>query len=1446
MMLCSALALTIAAAPTIVNLERTMVSRDEANDVEWRVVQDRLSLNKKCTALRQRFRRAAGFSRIARTPLQTMSFGVKDYGPFRVEKAVVESAPGAFIPLLVFLPDTRKHTPPYAGFVFIPGHAMEGKAYSNYLHTCELGARNGLAAVIYDPLGQGERSQGAGLRNADEHVRIGAYAALLGETTATYMLRDAVRVLDYLESRSDVDSARLGVCGNSGGGTMSAFLMVADDRIKAAAPSCYLSSAREHIVACGPQDSEQNFFDEFSWGFNHAAMVLSAGCPVLINAAVEDFFQIEGSRSTYRIVKEVAAKVGLPDDWYEISEAPGKHAMSKVHREQAVRFLLKHLKGEVRDVVETGTCCYKAEDCTVTPGGEVSRLAGFRSVYDDIADKFVVRGVSEEQAATNAVPLVLKELNGEDCRGVLTFLKGDVKKGRRSVLRIGGPASAGESTATFFAEGSRYVKATERTGKRSYYECRGDDEVVAVELYIAGRSLVALRAAELLTLAAELKRRTGLTPELVAEGRFSTVAKFAVAADAEAFASVKYENTPKTFLESLRARDYLSFADSGAICSARPDGLYVTNEGDCWQMDWSWRENGHVTTAIDNPKIIAWDSDGKVIFEREVGRRQQRCYDPGDSAVAKWRVYAKVGTKVDENATGFGAVAAVVLPERTKRFSLLVAHHGDESGISDLACEAVRIKSIPSRPLHSYPQIDAEGCRVLSDADLDAVLEAAPRLHPVLRRNGDRVDLLVNGKTVVPRIYKGANRNNANRMPAIGIHSQDGFNVFTICFRLDDAPGAAEQESAGIWRADGSCDLNKVRSQLREALRRNPDAMLMVCLVVSPHTGWGEKNPSELFRNEKGQFGVFTGCRVTAFRDRPTFDVSKDEYPAVSYASEKFAKDASSFLERLLAGIEEMPEGKKVIGTYVCGGTDTQWLDLFNNRVRVEQAADYSDVMKRRFAAFRRARYGTDSIDVEIPPAAAFWDAGRQFYSEHGPTAMSDYREFVARTATELRLSFAKAIKRGSGGRILVGSYSPAGGMEGYPLISASFTSGLLDSPDFDFFAVVPNYMREHVDPVMAAIYDGACIAKGKLYVSEMDLRTSEVAHWGIWGSEFWRENHTAGTFMRKTLYFAANALTHGGVFHAYDLNGGWFATGGARKAWRRANELAGLAKAMPLSRDRIALVGGERFFDFQSLKKERCLPYFIREQPRAALARCGIPWNQYLLDDFLRMEESDIPKVVIFTDLSTITYRQYERLKSLCLKNGRVVVWMWRPGVFSASGEQIERNLGIVPCVAAYGLRGYADGNCDDALMRGVSGTIMPSYPAYNYANVPLFAPTPESGWSALASFEGTDLPALSVRRADGRTEIYTSVPGGITPQLCRNMAREAGFQPVVDSDDISGFGSGILYILAQSDGVKTIRLPHGTRPDKVFCGQDFQVKDDCLEVHLKRGDLWIMTARQ
>src|SRR4029079_4474644 len=111
-----------------------------------------------------------------------------------------------------------------------------------YQRACILMAKNGLAVLCYDPIGQGERMQ---LLNADgkpaikgnttEHTYTGISASLVGWSCASFRVWDGIRSIDYLESRAEVDPKRLGCTGNSGGGTMTAYLVAPDARIAPAA-----------------------------------------------------------------------------------------------------------------------------------------------------------------------------------------------------------------------------------------------------------------------------------------------------------------------------------------------------------------------------------------------------------------------------------------------------------------------------------------------------------------------------------------------------------------------------------------------------------------------------------------------------------------------------------------------------------------------------------------------------------------------------------------------------------------------------------------------------------------------------------------------------------------------------------------------------------------------------------------------------------------------------------------------------------------------------------------------------------------------------------------------------------------------------------------------------------------------------------------------------------
>ena len=54
------------------------------------------------------------------------------------------------------------------------------------------------------------------------------------ENLAKYRIWDGMRAVDYLASRPEVDAKRLGCVGNSGGGTLTAYIAALDPRVKAA------------------------------------------------------------------------------------------------------------------------------------------------------------------------------------------------------------------------------------------------------------------------------------------------------------------------------------------------------------------------------------------------------------------------------------------------------------------------------------------------------------------------------------------------------------------------------------------------------------------------------------------------------------------------------------------------------------------------------------------------------------------------------------------------------------------------------------------------------------------------------------------------------------------------------------------------------------------------------------------------------------------------------------------------------------------------------------------------------------------------------------------------------------------------------------------------------------------------------------------------------------
>jgi len=281
-----------------------------------------------------------------RTPLGAQTTGTLKGGGYRVEKVIFESRPNHHITANFYVPDGK---PPFPGVLLPCGHNDNGKAAEAYQRACILLARNGIAVLCYDPIGQGERLQlldPAGkpvIRGTTEHTMAGIGALLVGRQLASYRIWDGMRALDYLASRPEVDPGRLGCTGNSGGGTMTAYLMALDDRIAVAAPSCYITSLERLLATIGPQDAEQNITGQVAAGLEHADYItLRAPKPTLLAVGTRDFFDIKGSWDTFREVKLIYGRLGYGER-VDLFESDEEHGFTRPRRVAVARWMRRWL-----------------------------------------------------------------------------------------------------------------------------------------------------------------------------------------------------------------------------------------------------------------------------------------------------------------------------------------------------------------------------------------------------------------------------------------------------------------------------------------------------------------------------------------------------------------------------------------------------------------------------------------------------------------------------------------------------------------------------------------------------------------------------------------------------------------------------------------------------------------------------------------------------------------------------------------------------------------------------------------------------------------------------------------------------------------------------------------------------------------------------------------------
>ncbi len=519
-----------------------------------------------------------------RTPLNAKITGQGVKEKFRYENVIFESIPGVYVTGTLFLPLEERVKGPYPAMLVVCGHSGTGKARDLYQGMGILAAVNGLAGFVVDPIDQGERfqylnEQGKPVyQSVQAHNLIQAGSILIGRNTATFEVWDGMRAIDYLQSRSDIIADKIGVCGTSGGGTQTSYIMSLDDRVALAAPSCYICTFFNDLTKnLGPQDGEQNIFGQLAFGMDHADyLFLRAPIPTLMCCATNDYFNSDDGWRSYRYAARIFSRLQYSNR-ISIDETDNDHGYSEEARDATIRWALLWFTGRNDVVVEHDqTLLTDQEIRSIKDGGSVMTLPGAKTSRDLnielarslkserqkkwdgitaeaaaklVRDRAIVREETPEaKVAAEEGDDVVFETDSNIYLTTRVNFKSD-EKFDEMTIRISDKGRASEPTnAAFAAENCGKIAAVELRGYgetqavgRAYYihahfGTDGSDNCLA---YVLGKTYVGLRVDDLLAVANYYREKTGAKIKLEAEGYAGTVALVAAVASPDSFESVK-------------------------------------------------------------------------------------------------------------------------------------------------------------------------------------------------------------------------------------------------------------------------------------------------------------------------------------------------------------------------------------------------------------------------------------------------------------------------------------------------------------------------------------------------------------------------------------------------------------------------------------------------------------------------------------------------------------------------------------------------------------------------------------------------------------------------------------------------------------------------------------------------------------------------------------------
>lgn len=271
--------------------------------------------------------------------------GVMETGKgYRLHKLRYEIVPEYSSTAILYEPQKSPGRKP--GILSLNGHEPAGNAVG-YKQALNINlAKKGIFVLSLEWPGFGE------LALPENQHDYGAHLDLIGANALGFFYLAMSRGLDYLASLPEVDTARLGVTGLSGGGWQTIVLSALDDRVAAAAEVAGFGSLESNILHPRDTDEIEETPTDFTAGqdFTHLTAMRSPRPTLLIHNGEDDccFRSAVVKPYIFDQIRPFFKLLGHEDAlaWYENLD-PGTHNYEIDNRQQAYKFFVKHFQLQV-------------------------------------------------------------------------------------------------------------------------------------------------------------------------------------------------------------------------------------------------------------------------------------------------------------------------------------------------------------------------------------------------------------------------------------------------------------------------------------------------------------------------------------------------------------------------------------------------------------------------------------------------------------------------------------------------------------------------------------------------------------------------------------------------------------------------------------------------------------------------------------------------------------------------------------------------------------------------------------------------------------------------------------------------------------------------------------------------------------------------------------------